>query len=397
MKFLHTSDWHVGKQLKGRDRIDEQRAVLREIVQIAATHEVDAVLVSGDLYENAVPGAAAQNLVVRTLLALRDLGCEVIALAGNHDHPGMFDAVRPLMDRSGITLLGNVRRPDSGGVVRFRAHSDGQDTVVSLLPFLSQRYAVRAAQLMNRTPAENVGAYDQMIRDVLAHLCGEFHDDTVNLAMAHLTVTGGTFGGGERQAQSIFEYSVPASVFPAECTYAALGHLHRRQTLPAACPVVYCGAPIAVDFGEQDNPSVVCLVEATAGTPARITDITIESARRLRTVHGTVAELEAAAADLGEDYLRVWVREPARAGLREAVNDILPNALEVRIDPEFGGTAGQSARRTSLLERTSGSSLELFDRYCDSAGIRDDAVSRLFAQLSDEVAASATGAEGAPA
>ncbi len=151
MKFLHTSDWHVGKQLKGRDRIDEQRAVLREIVEVAGRNEVDAVLISGDLYENAVPSAAAQNLVVRTLLALRDLGCEVIALAGNHDHPGTFDAFRPLMGRSGINLLGNVRRPDSGGVVRFKARSDGQDTTVALLPFLSQRYAVRAANLMAQT------------------------------------------------------------------------------------------------------------------------------------------------------------------------------------------------------------------------------------------------------
>ncbi|GAB3240768.1 exonuclease SbcCD subunit D [Kineosporia babensis] len=384
MKFLHTSDWHVGKQLKGRDRIDEQRAVLREIVGVAAAHEVDAVLISGDLYENAVPSAAAQQLVVRTLLQLRDLGCEVIALAGNHDHPGTFDAFRPLMGRSGITLLGNARPADKGGVVRFKARSDGQDTSVALLPFLSQRYAVRAANLITNTASENVGAYDQMVRDVLAALCAEFHDDTVNLAMAHLTVTNGIWGGGERQAQSIFEYSVPASIFPAECSYAALGHLHRRQALPAACPVIYSGAPIAVDFGEQDNPSVVCVVEATASTPARITDVPISSARKLRTVHGTVAELEAAAEGFGDDYLRVMVREPARSGLREAISDVLPNALEVRIDPEFSGSAERSAQHK---DRTTGSPQELFERYCEQSGVKDDAVARLFARLSDEVVA----------
>lgn len=210
--------------------------------------------------------------------------------------------------------------------------------------------------------------------------------------MAHLTVTGGAFGGGERQAQSIFEYSVPAGVFPAECSYAALGHLHRRQALPAACPVVYSGSPVAVDFGEQDNTSVVCLVEATASTPARITDVPITSARKLRTVHGTVAELEALADSFGEDYLRVWVREPARAGLREAVSDVLPNALEVRIDPEFSGSAERSAQHR---DRTTGSPQELFERYCEQSGVKDDAVARLFAQLSDEV--TAAGSEGASA
>ncbi len=135
--------------------------------------------------------------------------------------------------------------------------------------------------------------------------------------MSHITCVGGKFGGGERSAQSIFEYSVPASVFPVAAHYVALGHLHRRQALPAPAPVHYSGAPLAVDFGEQDNTSVVCLVEATPGTPARITDIPVTAGRRLRTVHGTLAELEARAGAFGDDYLRVYLREPTRAGLRD--------------------------------------------------------------------------------
>ncbi len=71
MKFLHTADWHVGKTLKGRDRLDEQRAVLAEIASIAESREVDAVLVAGDLYDLSVPSADAQQLVVQTLLRLR--------------------------------------------------------------------------------------------------------------------------------------------------------------------------------------------------------------------------------------------------------------------------------------------------------------------------------------
>src|SRR6185312_17232172 len=185
------------------------------------------------------------------------------------------------------------------------------------------------------SPAENTSAYDQQVRSVLRALTGGFRTDAVNLVMAHLTVLGGTFGGGERAAQSIFEYAVPATVFPPDAHYVALGHLHRRQTMAAPCPVHYCGAPLAVDFGEQDYEPVVCLVEATPTTPARVTDIPITAARRLRTLRGTVEELGALAGTVGDDFLRVWVREPARAGLREEVIDLLPNALEVRIDPEF--------------------------------------------------------------
>ena len=101
MKFLHTADWHVGKTLKGRDRLDEQRAVLAEIAAIAEANEVDAVLVAGDVYDLSAPSAPAQQLVVQALLRMRRAGAEVIVIAGNHDHGPTFEAYRPLMGVAG--------------------------------------------------------------------------------------------------------------------------------------------------------------------------------------------------------------------------------------------------------------------------------------------------------
>jgi len=254
-----------------------------------------------------------------------------------------------------------------------------------VLPFLSQRYAVRAAEIVANSPSENVRAYDEQVRQVIASLTGEFQGDTVNLVLSHLTCVGGKLGGGERSAQSIFEYSVPAAVFPVAAHYVALGHLHRRQALPAPAPVHYSGAPLAVDFGEQDNTSVVCLVEAAPGIPARVTDLPVTSGRRLRTVHATLAELEseARAGVFGEDYLRVFLREPSRAGLRDDTVAILPNALEVRIDPEFAPQAGASAAPAE--PRTARTPEQLFAEYCATRDVSDQRVAALFRQLHDEV------------
>jgi exonuclease SbcD len=381
---MHTADWHVGKTLKGRDRLEEQRAVLAEIAQVAEANQVDAVLVAGDVYESSAPSAQAQYLVVQTLLRLRQAGAEVIVIAGNHDHGPTFEAYRPLMGVAGITLAGAVRPPDKGGVIRFRARSDGADVQVAVLPFLTQRYAVRAAEIVARTPSENVRAYDEMIRQVVASLTSGFSDGTVNVLMSHLTCVGGVFGGGERAAQSIFEYSVPATIFPVSAHYVALGHLHRRQSLPAHCPVHYSGSPIAVDFGEQDNTSVVCAVEARPSVPARVTDIPITSGRRLRTVRGTLAELEAQAASFGDDYLRVWLREPTRAGLRDDAVAVLPNALEVRLDPAFAGPSRTERPETASAVRSPG---QLFADYCASVQVEDTRVAALFGELHDEVTA----------
>lgn len=383
MRLLHTSDWHVGKTLKGRSRLDEQEQVLREIVAIAREHEPDAVLVAGDLYDSAAPSAQAQHLVVRTLMGLASTGAEVYAIAGNHDNPSMIDAYRPLANAAGITLVGSVRTADRGGLIEFTARGTGEHGTLAVLPFLSQRYAVRAVDLITHTAAENTGTYDQQLRAVLKSLTSGFRDDAVNIVMSHLTVLDGKLGGGERAAQTIFEYAVPATIFPVEAHYVALGHLHRRQQLPAPAPVHYSGAPLAVDFGEQDNAPVVCLVEAAPGVPATVTDIPITSGRRLRTVRGTVAELSELADTVGDDWLRVYVKEPARAGLREEVTAVLPNALEVRIDPEFAAPVTPARSRPSTAAATPA---QLFHEYLGTRSVEDPRVEELFRRLHDKVA-----------
>ena len=387
MKFLHTSDWHVGKTLKGRNRLDEQAGILREITRIAFEHDVDAVLIAGDIYENTAPTAEAQKLVVRTLLALAKRNIEVVLIAGNHDHGATLEAYKPLMGVAGIHVYGQARPAAKGGVHRFRAKSTDEPVNIAVLPFLSQRYAVRAAEIIANTPSQNVGAYDQLVRDVLANLTEEFTPEAVNIVMAHLTCTGGVFGGGERDAQSIMEYHVPAAVFPAQAHYVALGHLHRRQQISAACPVHYSGSPYAVDFGEQNNTHVVCLVEAAPGTPAKTNDIPVTAGRRLRTVEGTVAQLTAARADYGDDYLKLVVTQPAYAGMRDDLLEALPNTLEIRIHPDHASTGAKAAIATEQPTKTPA---QLFSDYCDSVGVSDGRVLALFNQLYDDLTRSTT-------
>src|SRR5258705_2775706 len=96
MKILHTSDWHVGKVLKGRDRHDEHVAVLGSLVRAARDKNVDLVLVAGDLFETAAPAARSQGLVMRTLLALREDRRELVVIAGKHDnHRRIHQLYRP--------------------------------------------------------------------------------------------------------------------------------------------------------------------------------------------------------------------------------------------------------------------------------------------------------------
>ena len=380
MKFLHTADWHVGKTLKGRSRLEEQQAVLAEIIDVALREEVDAVLIAGDLYDTAAPTADAQRLVNGALLKLASSGIEVVVIAGNHDHARTFEALRQLMAAADIDYAGTVRGAEAGGVHRFAARSTGEEAVVALIPFVSRRYIIGAEEIVTGTPSTNAGRYEDSLRGIIDELTTAFTPETVNIVMAHLTCTGGVMGGGEREAQSIFEYHVSAQSFPVDAHYVALGHLHRRQQIPAPAPVHYSGAPLAVDFGEEENTSVVCLVEVSPTTPARVTDIPITAGRRLRTVSGTVAQLTAAAAEYGDAYLRVVVEEPTRAGLRDEILDALPNALEVRIHPDY---AQQGARHAAATHATR-SPRDLFAASLQEAGIEDPRLTGLFDDLLDE-------------
>src|SRR4051812_28076315 len=166
MRILHTSDWHVGKVLKGRSRHDEHIRVLAQVVKIAEAEQPDLVIVAGDLYDTAAPSPAATRLVTRALSALRRTGAQVVAIGGNHDNGPALDALRPWAEAAGIVLRGSVRdTPDELLITGCTA--GGEHWRLVALPFLSQRYAVRAAEMYELTAAEASQTYADHIARLL--------------------------------------------------------------------------------------------------------------------------------------------------------------------------------------------------------------------------------------
>jgi exonuclease SbcD len=380
VRILHTSDWHVGKVLKGQSRLDDQVAALASVVDVARAERPDLVVVAGDLYDSSSPTPDATKVVTRALSALRATGATVVAIGGNHDNGPALDALRPWADAAGITLRGAVRAPEDHLVAGETA--DGEPWRLVALPFVSQRYAVRASEMFDLSAAEATQTYTDHVGRLLDRLAEGFTDDTVNLVTAHLTVVGGKAGGGEREAHTIMGYAVPGTVFPSSAHYVALGHLHRAQQVLAPCPVRYSGSPLAIDFGEEENTASVSIVDVTAVTAAKVREVPLAGGTPLRTVRGTLAELSALEPD--DAWLRVYVAEAPRAGLREEVQAMLPRALEVRIDPRMLPDPATTARgATGQAGRSPG---ELFSDYLTQRGHADEATIALFHKLLDEVA-----------
>ena len=391
MKILHTSDWHVGKVLKGRDRYDEHVAVLRGIVNAAREQDADLVLIAGDLFETSAPNARSQGLVIHTLLALREEGRQVVLIAGNHDNPGLLDMVyRPVLGKLGLHVLGLPRSPGDGGTLLLTTRRN-EPVRVAALPFVSKRFAVRAAELVFHEVAEHALDYAKQISAMVERLTAGFTADAVNVAMGHLTLLGGRRGGGERDVQTGFDYEVPASMFPATAHYAALGHLHRQQEIAGPCPMFYSGSPLAIDFGEEGNEPAALIVTAEPGVRADAVPVPIAGGRTLRTLRGTLDQVVAEGEQTPDAYLRVVLAEPGQAGLGDKVRDKLPNALEVMLDdahrPRPGSAGGD---RPSRIGR---SPAELFGDYLREQNIDDPRINAMFADLLDEVTAATGTAE----
>jgi DNA repair protein SbcD/Mre11 len=387
MKILHTSDWHVGKVLKGRDRYDEHEAVLRSIIQTARAHDVDLVLIAGDLFETSAPSPKSQGLVMRALLALREDGRHVVAIAGNHDNAGLLDSVyRPVLGELGLHIIGTPKTPAAGGTLSLTTRA-GEQVTVAAVPFLSQRYAVRAAELLLHENAEHALDYARRVAAIVAALTEPFASDSVNIVMAHATLLGGRRGGGERDVQTAFEYEVPSGIFPSSAHYAALGHLHRQQEIPAPCPAFYSGSPLAIDFGEEGNEAGALIVTASPGIRADARRVDIRGGRTLRTLRGSLDQVIADGEQDGEAYLRVILAEKARAGLGDLVREKLPNALEVQLDEAHRPRPGQhgSGSGGDSPSRAGRSPLQLFGDYLAEQGVGDERVERMFAELLEEM------------
>jgi len=377
VRLLHTADWHVGKQIRGRSRADEHRAVLAEIARLTRERDVDVVLVAGDLFETAAPAPESEQIVYQALLDLASTGATVAVTAGNHDNPRRLAAVAPLLELGRVLLVAEPTGPDDGGVAALTVGDERLN--IAMLPFVSQRGIVRVEQLMRDDPDQHAQAYAERLNRVVESLVAPIADDAdaVNVMMTHLTVAGGTLGGGERSVHTLGAYAISAAAFPSSLHYVALGHLHRAQQMPAPCPTWYSGSPLQLDFGEENDAKQVLLIDAEPSAPVRVEPVRIESGRRLATVTGSLSDLRELDTD-PESWLRVRLREKAKSGIADEVRRLLPNAVDVTL------VRDDEPDERPRVERIGREPQELFAEYLAQHDVDDRALLDLFSDLHEE-------------
>lgn len=376
MRLLHTSDWHLGKSLYNHSRRADHEAVLQEIVEHARATKPDLVLHTGDVFDSFRPGYDDMHLAVDTVRQLAELA-PVVLLRGNHDSLPLFRLLQKLAGNVRCAFVDQPRRPRDGGVMTFESRL-GHRIRLACLPFVHQNRMIDAFE----DPAHWTGEYQKRIRAIMEVLHDGLMDSAgegdIRVFAAHLHVSGAVLSGSERKVHVADDYAGAIEHLPA-VSYAAFGHIHKPQPLPSTLVTgAYAGSPLQLDFGELGEDKSVVLVEAEPGRPARVERLPLRRGRRLREWAGTLAELAAAAEDLGDALCRLFIdTETPDAELSRNIAEAAPALTPVQVVERC------AARTLEALDRADDEPVEdaglgeLFRDYLAERGTRDAPAERV--------------------
>ena len=275
MKFIHTSDWHIGKNLEGHSRLEEQEKFCNDFIKIVETNNIDMVIIAGDVYDTSNPPAGAETLFYKTVSRLADNGNRcVLVIAGNHDNPERLSAVTPLAKEQGIIILGyplssTTKEKYSGyeileaGEGYFKLNIKGEKVTVITLPYPSEKRLYDAIRDVE-SEEELQKTYSSKIGDIFRKLEENFEEDSINIAVSHLFVSGGDPSDSERQIQLGGSLVVDKHDLPQKAQYTALGHLHKPQKASERLNVYYSGSPLQYSVKERIYAKGANIVEIHA-------------------------------------------------------------------------------------------------------------------------------------
>lgn len=405
MRVLHTSDWHIGAELFGKNRLDEQKAFFAWLCGVLEDEKVDVLLVAGDIFDTTSPSNRAVALFFDFLKDLRKTSCRhAVITGGNHDSPSHLAAPAGYLSRDDIHIIGCAEKGNPGKEVVVLPDRDGRPgLVVCAVPFLRDRdvrSAVFGLEQAERDQALAEGILDhyQKVQAHALEIMKDFDRPCPLIGMGHLFATGVEARDGETVLTVGTLGAVNATPIAKFFSYTALGHIHKPQ-LAAGELVRYSGAPLAMSFGEVGEKKVLVLDFAEerhdpASWPVEIREVAVPRFRALVELKGEVAHildgLEKTAEEAAdtEDAPEAWVAVDyiGQSPLGADIDTIKEKARALKL--EVLRVRDLSAPRQSIFEeRTVGRELaeytpkDIFNLCLDSRSVegeRRDLLNALF-------------------
>ena len=289
MRILHTADWHLGKNLEGQSRMDEQEMFLKDFVNIVEENNIDLIIIAGDVYDSPNPPARAEKMFYDTLKQLsRDGERITIVISGNHDSPERLVAAGPLARDHGIIMVGTPKtvipcgeygrnKVIESGEGFIEIEINGERSVILTVPYPSERRLNEVIYNSMDDDEEKAKSYSDRIFELFNNLKVHYKEDTINLAVSHLFAMGSEEGGSERSIQLGGSYIVDGSCFPDEAQYIALGHVHKPQIVPGTNKRArYSGSPIHYNKKEINYDKKCFIIDAEPNKECTINEVKLK-------------------------------------------------------------------------------------------------------------------------
>lgn len=348
MRLLHTSDWHLGRSFHGVGMLDAQRDFIDQLVAAVSRHQVDVVLIAGDVYDRAMPGVDVVRLLDDALVRLTSAGAKVVLTSGNHDSAIRLGFAARLLERGGVHLRTSLESLDKPLLLPLGKDAAGKNAVLAVygIPWLEPRLVAEQLGVETASHFEVTRAATSLIKEDIAQRQASAVVHSV--VLAHTFASGGIGSDSERDLSIGGVGAVPLDLFDG-FSYTALGHLHGRQSL--SDHVRYSGSPLAYSFSEAKHRKGAWLVDVGPEGVTAVQEVLWEAPRPLAVLRGTLQDLlespEHAWAETA--YCQVTLTDaqrPARA--MEQLRSRFPDTLVLGFDPQ-GAPAASAASYSSRL------------------------------------------------
>lgn len=315
MRFLHMADLHLGKQMNDLTLLDDQEAVLEQVIQIAADEAVDAVLIAGDVYQRTSPQAEATALFDRFVSRLVRDGRKVFAISGNHDSALRLSYFSSLVRDAGVYMT----EAFDGDLQHVTLRDADGDVTVWMMPFL------RPAQVKRALPDEKITSYQEAVAAVLRRANVDFSQR--NVLMAHQFILGCEVCDSEELSVGGLDH-IDGAVFDG-FDYVALGHIHGPQRVKRET-MRYAGSPLKYSFSEARHKKSVTIVEMQEKGDVRVRQAPLYPLHDVRLIEGMLDEIMQM--PYSEDYVWITVHDelpPPDAKVTLSVN--FPNMMKFSV------------------------------------------------------------------
>lgn len=295
MRIIHTADWHLGQFFYSKSRAAEHQQFLDWLLAAIVQHQVDALIVAGDLFDTGSPPSYARELFNRFVVALQPSGCQLIVLAGNHDSVATLNESRELLACLNTRVITSATPGGEQQVLTLQQRDGTPGALLCAIPYLRPRDILRsqAGQSGRDKQLSLLQAIEQHYQHCYAAAVAqrEAMGSTLPIiATGHLTTVGVSKSDSVRDIYIGTLDAFPAQAFPP-ADYIALGHIHRAQRIADSDHIRYSGSPIALSFDELGREKSVFLLEFSTRLES-VTPLVIPSFQPMQMLKGAMAEIE---------------------------------------------------------------------------------------------------------